>query len=220
MKVLNQIVSTAAAFVLLGCSNPADSVSAAKVGPATNGSSSAPKATTENARRFVFGPESGKIQFIGSKVTGSHNGGFNKFSGELLVGTDGKLTDAGNKVEIETASLWTDNDRLTGHLKSPDFFDAQKFPTSTFVSTKVSAQGTNAVITGDLTLHGITKQVSFPAAVQVDNDSVKVRADFSINRFDFEMKYAGKADDLIRKEVVLKIDVTAVPSGANRVASR
>jgi polyisoprenoid-binding protein YceI len=217
-KVLSHLL-LGAACGLLGCSNPADNVSAAKVGTATNTTStrSAPVAET---RRFTFGPESGKIEFIGSKVTGSHHGGFKKFSGELLVASDGTLADSGSQVVIETTSLYADNDRLTGHLKSPDFFNVEKHPTAAFMATSVSQQGTNATVTGNLTLHGITKQVSFPVAVQVNSDSVKVQAGFSINRFDFEMKYPGKADDLIRKEVVLKIDVKATPAtSTNRVAS-
>jgi polyisoprenoid-binding protein YceI len=201
----------ALAALFAGCSNPADSVSAAKVSsdaPATN----APAADTSTLKRFVFGPESSKIQFVGSKVTGSHDGGFNKFDGELFVGADGKLAGSGNKVNIDTTSLWSDNDRLTGHLKNADFFDVEKFPTSTFVSTDVSQQGTNSTVTGNLTLHGITKQVSFPASIQVSEQAVTVVADFSIDRFDFEMKYPGRADDLIRKEVVIKLNLKAAPA--------
>lgn len=206
--------------LLPGCSNPADNVSSAKVENSTNAIAIAGVAARpQQVRPFGFGPENGKIQFTGSKITGSHEGGFNRFSGELFVGSDGKLVDAGNKVVIDTTSLWSDNERLTGHLKNPDFFDVEKYPTSTFITTQVAVQGTNATITGDLTLHGITKQISFPAAVQVNSDSVRVQANFSINRFDFEMKYPGKADDLIRKEVVLRIDVTAAPNPAKEPVS-
>jgi len=195
------------------CSNPADDVSAAKVSSSSTPANAAPVPPEAGpAKRFVFGPENSKIEFIGSKVTGSHNGGFKKFEGELFVGSDGRLSKTGNKVTIDTTSLWADNDRLTGHLKSPDFFNVQGHPTSTFVSTDISQQGTNATVTGNLTLHGITKQISFPAAVQVSEQAIDVQADFSINRFDFEMKYPGKADDLIRKEVVLKLNVKTAPA--------
>lgn len=219
MKKLLYILP-AALGLLMGCSNPADHVSSAKVDSSSNAISTAGNSTRpQEARLFVFGPDSGKLLFTGSKITGSHDGGFNRFSGELFVGGDGKLVDAGNKVVIDTTSLWSDNERLTGHLKNADFFDVEKFPTATFVTRKVAVQGTNATIAGDLTLHGITKQITFPAAVQVNNDSVRVQANFSINRFDFEMKYPGKADDLIRKEVVLKIDATAAPSTSNKSVS-
>ena len=213
------LFSVGAFAFFTGCSNPADDVAAAKVG---EGSTNAPAASTEEARRFVFGPEGSKILFVGSKVTGSHDGGFNQFSGELYVGSDGKLLDAGNKVEIDTTSIWSDNERLTGHLKSADFFDTEKYPTATFVSTDINHDGTNSTVKGNLTLHGHTKEISFPANIEVSDSAVEVKADFSINRFDFEMKYPGKADDLIRKEVVLKLDVRAEPaahSDTNKVAA-
>ena len=151
--------------------------------------------------------------FIGSKVTGSHNGGFKKLSGEFRV-ANGKVADTGNKVAIDTTSIWTDTDRLTGHLKSPDFFDVARFPTATFETTSIKQDGTNSMVAGNLTLHGVTKQISFPANIQVSENSVEVTADFFINRFDFEIKYAGKTDDLIRKEVVLKLKVKAIPGRA------
>jgi polyisoprenoid-binding protein YceI len=196
----------------IGCSNPADSVSAAKVSSASEQPKGKAAPEKGAAQRYVFGPENSKIEFVGSKVTGSHNGGFKKFDGELFVDGSGKLQSSGNKVTIDTGSLWADNDRLTGHLKSPDFFNVQQFPEATFVTTDVAEHGTNTTVTGDLTLHGITKQIAFPATISVSPETVEVKASFSINRFDFEMKYPGKADDLIRKEVVLKLDVKAAPA--------
>ena len=71
----------------------------------------------------------------------------------------------------------------------------------------------NSLVTGNLTLHGVTKQISFPATIQVSDDAVEVAADFFINRYDFDIKYPGKANDLIRKEVVLKLKVRATPPG-------
>jgi polyisoprenoid-binding protein YceI len=117
-------------------------------------------------------------------------------------------------VEIVTDSLWSDSDRLTGHLKNQDFFHVEEYPTATFVSTKVEAAEAGTAITGDLTLHGVTKSISFPAQVEIAEDKVLLKSEFSINRFDFDIKYEGKADDLIRKEVVIKLDVTATPGSA------
>jgi polyisoprenoid-binding protein YceI len=147
---------------------------------------------------------------VGSKVTGSHTGGFNKFTGELRV-ANGKLSPSGNKVVIDTTSLFSENDRLTGHLKSPDFFNVAQMPTAIFETTAITAQATNSLVTGNLTLHGVTKQISFPADIKVSEAAVEVGAEFFINRFDFNIQYPGKANDLIRKEVVLKLKVKASP---------
>jgi polyisoprenoid-binding protein YceI len=204
---------------LVACSNPADKVPEAKVSN-TNGTAAVSETTAPpqpgqgEERSFAFGPEKSSIEFVGSKVTGKHQGGFKNFAGELHATKD-RLSDAGNKVVIDTRSIWTDTDRLTGHLKSPDFFNVAQFPTATFASTSINQQGTNSTVTGNLTLHGITKQISFPASIRISEEAIEVNADFFINRFDFEMKYPGKADDLIRKEVVLKFNVKAVPGKAS-----
>jgi polyisoprenoid-binding protein YceI len=195
---------------LLGCSqNPAENVPAADVSTATNAATSAPAA----AKTYAFGPANSKMEFTGSKVTGKHDGGFNKFTGELNV-VDGKLAGAGNKVVIDMASTFSDTDRLTGHLKSADFFDVTKFPTATFVTTAIEPGVTNSIVTGNLTLHGVTKQISFPAKIEVSEAAVKVNAEFFLNRFDFDIKYPGKTDDLIRQEVVLRLKVDAKPGKA------
>ena len=107
-------------------------------------------------------------------------------------------------------STWTDSDKLTGHLKTPDFFDVAKFPKATFVMTEIKP-GVSAdapyTITGNLTLHGVTKSISFPATVKVSGDDLAITSEFVINRKDFGITTSGKADDLIRDEVVIKLDV-------------
>jgi len=210
MKTRKTLLLVLPIALVAGCSNPADSVPKASVSSITNAPTEAAKPVAAGAasRSYVFGPENSSIQFVGSKVTGTHNGGFRKFSGELRA-ENGRLADAGNHVTIDTTSLWADNDRLTGHLKSPDFFNVAQIPTATFETVAITLQATNSLVTGDLTLHGVTKRISFPAQIQVTDEAVEVGAEFFINRFDFDIKYPGKANDLIRKEVVLKLKVKA-----------
>lgn len=216
--MIKTFLSAGPLLLFLACSNPADNVQEAKVAPsapkATN-AAEAPKPADATAKTFAFGPESSTIDFIGSKVTGSHSGGFRKFAGEFTV-VNGQLAGTGNKVVIDTTSVWSDNDRLTGHLKSPDFFNVAQFPTAVFESTAVEQKaGGDATVTGNLTLHGVTKQISFTAKVNTSADQVTVVSEFFINRNDFEMKYPGKADDLIRPQVVLKLNVKATPGKAD-----
>ena len=207
MTLKTSLLALAPLVVLLGCSkNPAENVPAADVSTATNAATSAPAA----AKTYAFGPANSKVEFTGSKVTGKHDGGFNKFTGELNV-VNGKLAAAGNKVVIDMTSTFSDTDRLTGHLKSADFFDVTKFPTATFVTTAIESGATNSIVTGNLTLHGVTKQISFPAKIEVSEAAVKVNAEFFLNRMDFDIKYPGKAEDLIRQEVVLRLKVDAKP---------
>lgn len=200
-------------LAFLGCSNPADNVPAAAVSAASNSPNDTAGSPGSASRSFAFGPNNSKIEFVGSKVTGSHNGSFKNFAGEFQV-VDGHLAGAGNKIVIDMNSITADNDRLTGHLKTPDFFDVAKFPTATFISSSVEQKGTNSTVTGNLTLHGVTKQISFPANIKVSDAEVAVTSEFFLNRFDFDVRYPGKANDLIRKEVVLKLDIKAAPGKA------
>lgn len=86
-----------------------------------------------------------------SKVRGQ----FTEPSGTLTVGEGGK--DLAVNVTLQTASIDTGNADRDNHLRSADFFDAEQFPTVTFVSTKME----DGEMTGDLTLHGVTKSVTF-----------------------------------------------------------
>ena len=203
-------------ILLLGCGNPADNVPKATVSSDTNAEESA-SAPASNAKTFAISPKESRVDFIGSKVTGSHAGGFTNFTGQVRV-DGGKLAGAGNRIVIDMDSTWSDNGKLTAHLKSPDFFNVPQHPKAEFVTTTIEEKGTNHIVTGNLTLHGVTKQISFPARIQVSEQSVDLNAQFVLNRFDFEIKYPGRANDLIRKEVVIRLNVKAVPGKATFTA--
>src|SRR5215510_16093574 len=190
MTNLKNLLVLAPVLFAWGCSNPADSVPAAKVS-STNSENTTAGSPATGARTYAISSDTSKIDFVGSKVTGSHKGGFKKFGGEVAV-ANGRLANTGTKVTIDMGSLWTDTDRLTGHLKSPDFFNVAQNPTATFETTSVADQGTNTLVTGNLTLRGVTKEIQFPAEVHVSDDMVNLMAEFAINRFDFDVKFAGK----------------------------
>jgi polyisoprenoid-binding protein YceI len=110
------------------------------------------------------------------------------------------------------ASVKTDTDQLTQHLKTPDFFDVGKFPQAIFTSTEIKPggdKGASHTITGNFQLHGITKSISFPATISVTPEAINVESTFSINRKDFGINYAGAADNLIRDEVVMSLHIKA-----------
>ena len=162
-------------------------------------------------------PLTGSIGFIGSKVTGSHTGDFKKWSGSVTL-AGGKAEGGKLEFTVQTASVVVDessrNDwtpKLEEHLKSADFFDVAKFSSASFTSTEIKAGGAGGshTVKGNLTLRGVTKVVTFPATIAVKGGEVSGKTEFSINRKDFGLVYAGTADDLIRDGVVLKIDVKA-----------
>jgi polyisoprenoid-binding protein YceI len=64
-------------------------------------------------------------------------------------------------------------------------------------------------VTGNLELHGVTKSITFPATIKMSADAVDVDAEFAINRKDFGIVYAGKPDDLIKDDVLIKLEIRA-----------
>ena len=146
-----------------------------------------------------------KITFVGTKPDGKHEGGFKTLAGTATVAGD-DLTTLKIELEIDMDSTFTDNEKLTGHLKSPDFFSVKANPKSKFVTTKVAKADKGFTVTGDLTLNGKTKSVSFPAAISVADGTLKLTSDFSIDRNDWGITYGkGKVGD----EVALKLAVEA-----------
>jgi polyisoprenoid-binding protein YceI len=185
------------------CSDPAADKSRAVTGEAAQVSPQ-----TVAGQKYLITPQNSKIEFVGSKVTGSHNGSFQKFSGEVNYTGDPEKSRV--NINIDTASIMADDPKLTEHLKTPDFFDVAKYPQATFVSTQIrkgGEQGATHTVTGNLTMHGVTKAITFPATISVTPDTASVDANFSLNRKDFGINYAGAADNLIRDEVVLKLTI-------------
>ena len=193
-------------MLLAGCGNPATNKSQAVTGEAQTAAS--PRAAA--AQTYVITPENSKIEFVGSKVTGSHNGSFQKFSGEIHY--TGDVNTSHVTITMQTDSLTTDTPDLTKHLKTADFFDVAKYPEAKFESTAIKAggdKGASHTITGNLTLHGVTKSVTFPATIAVAPDAITVDSSFAINRKDFGINFAGASDNLIRDDVVLTLKIKA-----------
>jgi polyisoprenoid-binding protein YceI len=192
------------AALTYSCANPAANKPKATVANAEPEKDSTKSAAAE---KLVISPENSKVEFVAAKVTRSHNGSFKQFAGAIDL-VKNSVEDSRVTIDIETASVVTDEDDLTKHLKTPDFFDVAKYPKATFTSTKIepgSAAGATHNVTGNFELHGIKKSITFPATITVALDSVSVNAEFSINRQDFGLVYPGKADDLIRDGVVIKL---------------
>jgi polyisoprenoid-binding protein YceI len=203
-------VTGMALFALAACEDPAKKATKAVTTEATpNAAAATPAAAAAGAVSYGFDQSSSKVEWIGSKVTGKHEGGFKAFTGTVSL-VDGAPEKSSVTVDIDTDSLFSDAEKLVGHLKSPDFFDVAKFPKATFASTAVKAggeKGASHTVTGNLTLHGVTKSVSFPATIKTNPSGVDVDAEFAINRKDFGLVYAGKPDDLIRDDVVIKLTI-------------
>jgi polyisoprenoid-binding protein YceI len=147
-------------------------------------------------------------------------GQFNEFAGSLtLDGSDPTASSA--QLTAETASIDTRNPDRDGHLKSADFLDVESFPTLTFTSTSVSGNGESFVVTGDITIHGVTKSVDVKfELLGVSTDPWGgVRIGFEgkteISRKDFGLVWNTALETggvLVGDTVKIELDVEAVKS--------
>jgi polyisoprenoid-binding protein YceI len=189
------------AWLGTGCSNGTNPTAPASA----PGPSSAVKfsALPASATALAITPENTKIEFVGTKAEGKHQGGFKNFSGYL------DLEQNRLEVEIDVDSIYTDTPRLTTHLKSPDFFEVKSYPMASFVSTSLAPSteaGATHLITGDLTLHGVKKPISFPATITPQGAGADLACAFTMNRTDFGMNYGlGK----VHNDVAITVSARA-----------
>lgn len=149
------------------------------------------------------------VAWRGNKVSGSHNGTVKIKSGSLSV-ANGKITGGNFVMDLNTI---TDVDlsgeyktKLETHLKSGDFFDVANHPEATFAITEAK----DSTISGNLTIRGVSKNITFPfTTTELSETSVKAMADFNIAREDWGVSYTGQKDDLISKEINLKVTLVA-----------
>lgn len=205
--------------LLLGaCADPAADKTDAKIVDVVPAPAAAP-APAAPAGDVVEVGATGTIGFVGAKVTRSHEGRFGTWTGNLKLAGDRVV---GGSFSVDVASLATDSVKLDDHLRSPDFFDVGTHPTATFTATEVrdgapadsKLEGANATLVGDLTLRGVSKRVEVPAVLAVAGGEASARTEFSIRRQDFGIVYPGKPNDLIRDEVVIRVDVRAARAAA------
>lgn len=209
------ILSLLALGSLNGCDNDpgkgkAKAVVSAPVEAAPAPSAAAPASTAS----FVISPAGSSVEFTGAKVTGKHDVKVKEFQGTIQL-VDGDITKSSVKVELTLASIESEPAKFVGHLKSPDLLDVEKFPKATFESTSITVGGEGGAthtVTGNLTLHGEKKSISFPATIAANPDNVTVKAEFAINRKDFGVTYPGMPDDLIQDQVLVRLQIDAKKS--------
>jgi polyisoprenoid-binding protein YceI len=159
-----------------------------------------------------------RIRHLVSRVRGT----FNDWSG-TIVADPRNLAGGSVQVEIKTASIDTNNERRDTHLRSDDFFDAEKHPTITFRSTRVQTRGRRLTVTGNLTMNGITRPVVLtgeaaePAGVP-GKRRIGFEATTTINRKDFDVTWNRAAEGggvVLGDEVEITINIEAVEQAAS-----
>jgi polyisoprenoid-binding protein YceI len=173
------------------------------------------------SNQWVVDPSHSAAHFsVKHMMISNVRGEFSKLSG--TVSYDPSKPEA-TKIEatVEVASLSTRDAQRDGHLKSPDFFDIEKFPNITFKSKSVKAKSKEDLsVTGELTIHGVSKEVvlevlglSGPSNDPYGNTRLGASASTKINRDDFGMVWNGVLEAggvLVGNEVKITIDISLI----------
>ncbi len=138
------------------------------------------------------------LSWNGKKVTGEHSGNIKLQSGSLVV--DGNKL-VGGQFNFDMNSITntdlTDagyNAKFIGHMKSEDFFNTAKYPTSTFKITKVTPKSGDVYdITGNMTIKGITNAVTFPATVKMNGNTIMADGKATLDRTKYDIRYGSKS---------------------------
>lgn len=158
-------------------------------------------------KSFTPQDEGSKVHFV------IKNMGFNV--GGDLTGLKGAIKFDAKKpakssvdVTVDVNTIDTDNDRRDGHLKNEDFFDAPQYPTIRIKSTAITAGAdlNHFNFTGELTMHGVTKPISFPFTAENSGDGAMFKGNFEINRNDFGV---GKSGGSMNDTVAIELSVFA-----------
>ena len=176
-------------------------------------------ANKHNHSSLKVNTEVSSVEWIGEKVVGKHNGEISVKEGVINL-HDGTPTTG--KIIIDMESITCADlkggmaKKLVGHLKSTDFFDVENNKTSSLDITAFKKTAENKyTVSGNLTIKGITKPISFPATIEIKDGKLAAYTEFKIDRTLFDIKYKsgkffeGLGDKAIKDEFIIKFKIAA-----------
>ena len=189
------------------------------------------RASAGEGMAFQVDTANSNIRFTGHGVGKNHPGNFRISSGAVKV--DGnQITGGSFIIDINSLDLEQKEgmiqEKLRPHLLSGDFFDAEKFDQASFEITKVEpyqpsegdtsiVEGANFYVSGNFKLKDVTKNITFPARIELDDNTLKGEANFDIDRTDWQMNYGNDktlGDKFISETVNIELDLEASKSEA------
>ncbi|MBC3540889.1 YceI family protein [Rufibacter sediminis] len=183
-------------------------------------------AASASGQTFVVDTAASVVQFTGNGVGKNHPGTFQMSSGTVSVANE-QITGGQFTINIKSLKLKEQEEmfqtKLKPHLLSGDFFDVEKFGTATFEITKVEpyksdgkdtslVAGANFSVSGNFTLKGVTKNITFPARIELDDNALEAEANFNIDRRQWQMNYGNDktlGDKFISETVNIELDLEA-----------
>lgn len=160
-------------------------------------------------RLYVIDPGRSAFRFHAVSRFMDADGRFTRFGGEIRL-EDGRWEMASARVTIEVASLDTGIRMRDTHLRSEDFFDVERHPRAIFESSAVRRDGEHVMVTGRLTLRGVTRPLTVPVTVTEVAGALRVVGEVTLNRREFGIAYQSRLNP-IQDEVQVRFDLVAVP---------
>ena len=184
----------------------------------------APTGSGFAAQDYTIDTAHSSVSFSIRHIVSRTMGRFNDFSGSIVYDAENPANSTVS-VTIVMDSFDTDNARRDGHIKSADFFDVEKYPEMTFVSSSVETKGDMLMVTGDLTLHGVTRKVVLPVEVlgvgthpMTKTAVAGFQAELIIKRSDFGVNNWTDVAGVVGDEVSVTLLVEAVASSGEKMA--
>jgi polyisoprenoid-binding protein YceI len=178
-------------------------------------------ASLQAADTYNIDPNHSTVGFaVNHMVINTVHGKFDEFTGSVTL--DNNALQAGTAT-IQPKSINTGIERRDNHLKSPDFFDAAKYPTITFQSKRAEKKGDETILAGDFTMHGVTKEISLPVTIKGPikdpwgNTRIGIEAKTKLSRKDYGLKYNQMLETggmVVGDEVEIQINAEAVKAAA------
>jgi polyisoprenoid-binding protein YceI len=156
---------------------------------------------------FVIDPAKSQIRFFATSRFVDAEGNFRRFSGTLRF-DPARVETASGEVVVDITSIDTRNGLRDDHLRSADFFDAERHPTATFVTTTIQPAAEGVLVSGQLTIRGVTRPVSVPVALTREADAIRIVGEVALNRREYGIRYQSILNP-IRDPVRLRVDLVA-----------
>jgi polyisoprenoid-binding protein YceI len=174
--------------------------------------------TATNATVWTIDPSHSVLEFsVKHMMFATVKGRFTEVAGTITLDNE-NVANSSVDVTIGAASIDTRDEKRDEHLRSADFFDVETFPNLTFKSTSVEAKGDNLKVTGDLTIHGVTKQVVLDSELNGQGANpwgqqvISYSASTKINRKDYGLNWNAALESggvLVSDEVKISIEIEA-----------
>jgi len=172
---------------------------------------------TLESGNYIIDEEKSIVNWTGRRIASSHSGTVKIKSGEIKIQNNNNLGDSFVVIDMNTIEDNDGSEGLEEHLKSDDFFAVNDYQESQILLKKIeNISGDNYQVVSDLIIKDITKEVVFPAKIIINNNSLEAKANFEIDRSEFEIKYGSNSffsdlgDKAIKNEIEFQVSIFAV----------